>query len=134
MKKNTTPKKLLDAINNKKLSVIGGKIYSVDMVRNYPPDQFVEELEFLCESGCFAEMIDIKYEVAVGHVLLDIGRMCAKDIYALMQLDVADGVTPQEIKCGLCMKVTLKTILPLSGQGLHPSKKIISSRKLLPLL
>ena len=43
-------------------------------------------------------MIDIKYEVAVGHVLLDIGRMCAKDIYALMQLDVADGVTPQEIK------------------------------------
>lgn len=25
-------------------------------------------------------------------------RMCAKDIYALMQLDVADGVTPQEIK------------------------------------
>ena len=36
--------------------------------------------------------------------------------------------------CGLCMKVTLKNILPLSGQGLHPSKKIISSRKLLPLL
>ena len=40
----------------------------------------------------------IKYEVAVGHVLLDIGRMCAKDIYALMQLDIADGVTPQENK------------------------------------
>ena len=39
-----------------------------------------------------------------------------------------------DCKCGLCMKVTLKTILPLSGQGLHPSKKIISSRKLLPLL
>ena len=97
MKRNTTTEKLLDAINNK-LSVIGGKIYSVDMVRNYPPDQFVEELEFLCESGCFAEMIDIKYEVAVGHVLLDIGRMCAKDIDSLMQLDIADGVTPQEIK------------------------------------
>ena len=43
-------------------------------------------------------MIDIKYEVAVGHVLLDIGRMCAKDIYVLMQLDIADGITPQEIK------------------------------------
>lgn len=98
MKRNTTPEKLLDAINNKKLSVIGGKIYSVDMVRNYPPDQFVEELEFLCESGCFAEMIDIKYEVAVGYVLLDIGRMCARDIYVLMQLDITDGVTPQEIK------------------------------------
>ena len=79
MKRNTTPEKLLDAINNKKLSVIGGKIYSVDMVRNYPPDQFVEELEFLCESGCFAEMIDIKYEVAVGHVLLDIGRIISAE-------------------------------------------------------
>ena len=40
----------------------------------------------------------------------------------------------QQLECGLCMKVTLKTILPLSGQGLHPSKKIISSRNLLPLL
>ena len=98
MKKNTTPRKVLKAINNKKLSVIGGKVYSVEVVKDYPPDQFVEELEFLCESGCFAEMIDIKYEVAVGHVLLDIGRMCAKDIYVLMQLDIADGITPQEIK------------------------------------
>lgn len=98
MKKNTTPKKLLDAINNKKLSVVGGKIYSVDMVRNYPPDQFVEELEFLCESGCFAEMIDIKYEVAVGHVLLDIGRMCAKDIYALMQIIKIDSKKQSHIK------------------------------------
>lgn len=43
-------------------------------------------------------------------------------------------MTEHYTDCGLCMKVTLKTILPLSGQGLHPSKKIISSRKLLPLL
>ena len=34
MKKNTTPEKVLNAINNKKLSVIGGKIYSIDMVRS----------------------------------------------------------------------------------------------------
>ena len=98
MKKNTTPKKVLDAINNKKLSVIGGKVYSVEMMRNYPPDQFIEELEFLCESGYFQEMIDIKYEVAAGSVLLDIGRMCAKDIYILMRLDIVDGIDSQEIK------------------------------------
>lgn len=98
MKRNTTPKKVLEAINNKKLSVIGGRVYSVEMVRNYPPDQFVEELEFLCESGYFQEMLDLKYEVAAGRVFLDIGRMCAKDIYILMQLDIADGVEMREIK------------------------------------
>lgn len=98
MKRNTTPRKVLEAINNKKLSVIGGKVYSVEVVRDYPPDQFIEELEFLCESGYFAEMIDIKYEVAAGRVFLDIGRVCPKDIYILMQLDIADGVEMQEIK------------------------------------
>lgn len=98
MKRNTTPQKVLEAINNKKLSVISVKAFKDSGDNEYAPDQFVEELEFLCESGCFAEMIDVKYEVAVGHVLLDIGRMCAKDIYVLMQLDIADGVTPQEIK------------------------------------
>lgn len=98
MKKNTTPRKVLEAINNKKLSVIGGKVYSVEIMRNYPPDQFIEELEFLCESGYFQDMIDVKYEVAMGAVFLDIGKMCAKDIYILMRLDVADGVDPQEIK------------------------------------
>ena len=51
-----------------------------------------------------------------------------------MLLSCPTDVAPSKIMCGLCMKVTLKTILPLSGQGLHPSKKIISSRKLLPLL
>lgn len=98
MKRNTTPRKVLEAINNKKLSVIGGKVYLVEVVRDYPPDQFVEELEFLCESGYFAEMIDLKYEVAAGRVFLDIGRMCAMDIYILAQLDIADGVEMQEIK------------------------------------
>ena len=48
--------------------------------------------------------------------------------------ELFEEIRPSSYKCGLCMKVTLKTILPLSGQGLHPSKKIISSRKLLPLL
>ena len=53
-------------------------------------------------------------------------------VYEFSRRDVpVEGVKHM---CGLCMKVTLKTILPLSGQGLHPSKKIISSRKLLPLL
>lgn len=93
MKKNTTPKKLLDAINNKKLSVVGGKIYSVDMVRNYPPDQFVEELEFLCESGCFAEMIDIKYTFTVQG---DLTRDTLPELNKI--LDLASSKTQNDIR------------------------------------
>lgn len=50
MKKNTTAVKLRDAINNKKISVISGKVFLDDATRDYPPDQFTEDLEFLCLS------------------------------------------------------------------------------------
>ena len=55
MKKNTNPVKLRDTINNKKLSVISGKAFIGDTVRDYSPDQFTEDLEFLCESGYMAD-------------------------------------------------------------------------------
>ena len=63
MKRKTTPEKVLNVIGNRKLSVISGKIYLDDEVKDYPPDQFVEELEFLCESGYFTEMIDFKFDI-----------------------------------------------------------------------
>ena len=48
MKRNTTPEKVLNAINNKKLSVISVKAFKDSGDNEYVPDQFVEELEFLC--------------------------------------------------------------------------------------
>ena len=51
MKRNTTPEKVLNAINNKKLFVISVKAFKDSEDDEYEPDQFVEELEFLCESG-----------------------------------------------------------------------------------
>lgn len=98
MKRNTTPKKVLEAINNKKLSVISGKIYLDDEERDYPPDQFVEELEFLCESGYFTEMIDVKFDIATDPMTVDIGRMNPCDGYMVIKLNIADDVTSQEIK------------------------------------
>ena len=65
--------------------------------------------------------------------VFDISVSFAYRVVERMNADLANK-NYYVILCGLCMKVTLKTILPLSGQGLHPSKKIISSRKLLPLL
>ena len=98
MKRKTTPEKVLNAIGNKKLSVISGKIYLDDEERDYPPDQFVEELEFLCESGYFTEMIDVKFDIATDPMTVDIGRMNPCDGYMVIKLNIADDVTSQEIK------------------------------------
>lgn len=98
MKKNTNPVKLRDAINNKKLSVISGKAFIGDVARDYPPDQFAEELEFLCESGYMANMIDFKFEITSEGVTVNIGRMCPYDAYIVVKMKIADAKDLQKIK------------------------------------
>lgn len=98
MKKNTTPIRLRDAVNNKKLSVTSGKAFIGDTARDYPPDQFVEDLEFLCESGYMASMIDFKFEITSEGVTVDIGRMCPCDSYIVVKMKVADSEDNPKIK------------------------------------
>lgn len=98
MKKNTTAAKLRDAINNKKVSVVSGKVFLDDATRDYPPEQFIEDLEFLCESGCMADMIDFKYEITPAALRVDIGRMCPCDAYIVVQMDIPDCEDRQNIK------------------------------------
>lgn len=98
MKKNTTPIRLRDAINNKKISVISGKVFLDDATRDYPPEQFIEDLEFLCESGCMADMIDFKYEITPAALRVDIGRMCPCGSYIVMQMSIPDCEDLQNIK------------------------------------
>lgn len=98
MKKNTNPVKLRDALNNKKLCVTSGKAFIGDIERDYPPDQFIEDLEFLCESGYMANMIDIKFEITSEGVTVDIGRMCPCDAYIVVKMKIADSEDHQKIR------------------------------------
>ncbi len=98
MKKNTNPVKLRDAISNKKLFVTSGKAVVGDVARNYPPDQFVENLEFLCESGYMANMIDFKFEITSEGVTVNIGRMCPCDAYIVVKMKIANSEDQQKIK------------------------------------
>lgn len=98
MKKNTTPIRLRDAVNNKKLSVTSGKAFIGDTVRDYPSDQFAEDLEFLCESGYMANMIDMKFEITSEGGAVDIGRMCPCDAYIVVKMKVADSKDLQKIE------------------------------------
>lgn len=98
MKKNTNPVKLRDALNNKKLFVTSGKAFIGDTVRDYPPDQFAEDLEFLCESGYMANMIDMKFEITSEGVTVDIGRMCPCNSYIVVKMKIADAEDPQKLR------------------------------------
>lgn len=98
MKKNTNPVKLRDALNNKKLFMTSGKAFIGDTVRDYSPDQFTEELEFLCESGYMASMIDFKFEITSESVTVDIGRMYPCDSYIVIKMSIADSEDHQKIK------------------------------------
>ncbi len=98
MKKNTNPVKLRDALNNKKLFMTSGKAFIGDTVRDYSPDQFIEELEFLCESGYMANMIDFKFEITSEGVTVDIGRMCPCDSYIVIKMSIADSEDHQKIR------------------------------------
>ena len=98
MKKNTNPIKLRDALNNKKLSVVSGKVFIGDVARDYPPDQFTEDLEFLCESGYMANMIDFKFVIKSEGVTVDIGRMCPCDSYIVVKMKIANSEDHQKLR------------------------------------
>ena len=98
MKKNTIASKLRDAINTKKISVVSGKVFLDDATRDYPPERFTEDLEFLCESGYMADMIDFKYEITPAALRVDIGRMCPCGAYIVIQMSIPDCENHQNIK------------------------------------
>lgn len=98
MKKNTNPVKLRDALNNKKLSVTSVKVFIDDIAREYPTDQFTEDLEFLCESGYMASMIDFKFEIMGDDVTVDIGRMNLCDSYIVVKMKIADSEDHQKLR------------------------------------
>lgn len=98
MKKNTNPVKLRDAISNKKLFVVSGKAFIGDVARDYPPDQFTEDLEFLSESGYMVSMIDMKFEITSESVTVDIGRMCPCDSYIVVKTKIADSEDHQKLR------------------------------------
>lgn len=85
-------------ISAKKLSVASVKVFIDDIAREYPPDQFTEDLEFLCESGYIASMIDFKFEITSESVTVDIGRMCPCDRYVVVQMRISDSENHQKIR------------------------------------
>ena len=73
-------------------------IYNGEYEKKAITDQFVENLEFLCESGYMANMIDFKFEITSEGVTVNIGRMCPCDAYIVVKMKIANSEDQQKIK------------------------------------
>lgn len=103
MRKRTTTKRLSNAIENNLLQVIKAECRyksSEDMdVLNV--DTFVENLQFLCESGVFLEFVDWHYErnlYGKGEFMVDSGAMNPYSENVIIAcLRVRDGVDVEDV-------------------------------------
>ena len=103
MTKQTTSKKLLEAITTDLLQLTKAEIYykysnKVDAIS---PETFKESLEYLHEAGIFSNMIDWHYEKkhnADDEYIFDSGRLNGySDIYIVAYLSVNDGVSKEDV-------------------------------------
>ena len=80
MRKQTTTKQLNSAITNNLLHITKAGVYYKTSRKTeiIDPDKFKDSLDFLCESGVFADFVDWHYErniSAKDEYILDSGTM-----------------------------------------------------------
>lgn len=102
MRKRTTTKRLSNAIENNLLEVIKAecRYKSSEDLDVLDVDTFVENLQFLCESGVFAEFVDWHYEnlYGKGEIIVDSGAMNPySENIVIACLRVRDGVDVEDI-------------------------------------
>lgn len=103
MRRITTTKKINEAITNNLLNITKAEIYYktsrkteiIDTVKTH------ENLQFLCESGCFADAVGWHYErdIKSKSYIAECGRMNPNtEIIISVYLRVADGVSTEEVE------------------------------------
>lgn len=78
MKRMTTTKQISDVLSNNLLQVTKAEVYyKTSRKTDIITDSFLENLQFLCESGCFMDCVGWHYErdYRTGEYILETGRM-----------------------------------------------------------
>jgi len=106
MRKRTTTQQLQNAISNNMLQVAKAEIYykTSGKTETMDADRFQENLDFLCESGCFADAIGWHYEWdhKINNYEIESGRMNPNtDLIIIAHLCACDGVSEEDIKQAL---------------------------------
>lgn len=103
MRRRTTTQKLQQAITNNLLHIVKAEVYykTSRKTETIDTDKFKDSLDFLCESGVFADFVDWHYEKNISvkdEYILDSGAMNPySENVATAYLRVADGVNVEEI-------------------------------------
>lgn len=102
MKRTTTTKQVSAAIANNLLKVTNVECYhkSSGQKSMLNSNTFVENLQFLDESGVFAECMDWKYEKNLkSEYIIESGRMNPdSDIIVIAHLHVKEGVSDADVE------------------------------------
>lgn len=78
MKRMTTTKKISDVLSNNLLQVAKAEVYhKTSRETDIITDSFLENFQFLCESGCFVDCVGWHYErdYKTGDYIIETGRM-----------------------------------------------------------
>ena len=104
MRKQTTTKQLNSAITNNLLHITKAEIYykTSRKTETIDVDKFKDSLDFLCESGVFADFVDWHYErniSAKDEYILDSGAMNPySENVVTVYLRVAENVIGEKIE------------------------------------
>ena len=103
MRRRTTTKQLNSAITNNLLNITKAEIYYKTSRKTeiIDADRFHENLQFLCESGCFADAVGSHYErdIKSKGYIAECGRMDPDvEIIISVYLGVCDGVIGEKIE------------------------------------
>ena len=107
MRRRTTTQKLQQAITNNLLHIVKAEVYYKTSRRTetIDTDKFKDSLDFLCESGVFADFVDWHYEKNISEkdeYILDSGAMNPySENVVTVYLRVADGISREEIEQAL---------------------------------
>ncbi len=106
MKRLTTTQKISEAISNNLLRIKRAEIYhkTSRKTETMDADRFQENLDFLCESGCFADAIGWHYEkdCKSGRYIVESGRKNPDaDLIVIAHLCACNGVSDEDIENAL---------------------------------
>lgn len=102
MRRRTTTRQIADAISNNLLSIQKAECsYKTSReTETIDADRFRENIEFLCESGCFVNCIGWHYErnYITGNYIIETGYMDPNSENAItVYLNVNEGISIEDI-------------------------------------
>ena len=102
MMRRTTTQKLYNAISNNLLQVTKAEVYyKTSRETDIITDSFLENFQFLCESGCFMDCVGWHYErdYKTGDYIIETGRMDGNsENVVIAYLRVNDDVSINEVE------------------------------------